>query len=134
MTQSPRRHHRDTLSPTSTPASQMSYTQTHRSQNTGSSEGQRYLNRGDGGTHPRGSNRGFHQGSSRCFNQGGYTSDANKWRKDEDVITGEGCQFNVRAANPYQHKTSVSECLYPESVQIIEEQMLLNMSLAPHHA
>ena len=45
------------------------------------------------------SNQGI---STRNFNQGGYRSNANKRRKDEDMITGEGDQFNLCAANPYQ--------------------------------
>ena len=107
LTQSPRRHHRDALSPASTPSSNMSYAAAVdqlQDRPTGSSEGQRDLNRGGGGSRPRENNRGFHQGSSRNFNQGGYRSNANKRRKDEDVITGEGDQFNLRAANPYQRK------------------------------
>ena len=83
LTQSPRRHHRDVLSPASTPASHMSYAAAVdqlQDQPTGSSEGQRDLNRRGGGTRPRGNNRGFHQGSSRNFNQGGYRSNANKRR------------------------------------------------------
>ena len=107
LTQSPRRHHRDALSPASTPASNMSYAAAVdqlQDRPTGPSEGQRDLNRGGGGSRPRENKRGFYQGSSRNFNQGGYRSNANKRRKDEDVITGEGDQFNLRAANPYQRK------------------------------
>ena len=60
LTQSPRRHHRDALSPASTPASHMSYAAAVdqlQDRPTGSSEGQRDLNRGGGGTRPRGNNR-----------------------------------------------------------------------------